>query len=114
MTKLTQPFGGIGMSGTGYYRGKYGFLRFCHLRSITETPTWGFIEKMMTGRYPPYTEEKAKKMEKLTGKPNPPFTRVEGSADRPQGLSGWIYAGGVAVVAGLAGAWYRSNQRQRL
>jgi len=67
----------------------------------------------MTGRYPPYTPEKMKKMEKLTGKPNPPFNRNEGSADRPQGIGGWIYAAGVAVIAGLAGSWYRSSQRTR-
>lgn len=94
----------------GYYRSKYGFLRFCHLRSVTETPTWGFLENLLATRYPPYTPEKMKKMQSIVGDPKPPFSREEGSASRPQGVSGWVYAAGLAVVGGLAGVLYRQKQ----
>ena len=70
------------------------------------------MEKLLAGRYPPYTDEKMKKMEKLTGKPNPPFSREPGSADR-NGISGWVYAAGaagVAILGGIAGAMYRQKQ----
>jgi hypothetical protein len=68
------------------------------------------MEKILQGRYPPYTDEKMKKMQKLTGKPSPPFTHEPGSADRGQGVSGWVYAAGVALLGGLAGALYRQKQ----
>jgi acyl-CoA reductase-like NAD-dependent aldehyde dehydrogenase len=34
------PFGGIGPSGHGHYRGRYGFDTFSHLRPITRRPQW--------------------------------------------------------------------------
>jgi hypothetical protein len=67
----------------------------------------------MSTRYPPYTPEKLKKMAKLVGDPKPPFTRKEGSADRPQGVSGWIYGAGLAIIGGLAGMLYRQKQSGR-
>jgi len=94
----------------GFYRSKYGFLRFCHLRSVTETPTWGFMEKLLSTRYPPYTPERLKQMQKLVGDPKPPFTKEVGSADRPQGVRGWVYTAGIAIVSGLAGILYRQKQ----
>ena len=63
----------------------------------------------MQGRYPPYSDEKMIKMQRITGKPSPPFTHAPGSADRGQGISGWVYAAGVAGVALLAGAFYRQK-----
>ncbi|KIX07170.1 uncharacterized protein Z518_01823 [Rhinocladiella mackenziei CBS 650.93] len=48
----TLPFGGVGDSGTGSYRGKASFDTFTHHRSITNTPNW--MEKLMAVRYPPY------------------------------------------------------------
>jgi hypothetical protein len=71
------------------------------------------MEKILQGRYPPYTDEKMKRMEKLTGKPNPPFTHEPGSADR-RGVSGWVYAAGVAVLGGIAGALYKQKQSGRI
>lgn len=53
-------------------------------------------------------------MQKLVGDPNPPFTREEGSADRPQGATGWVYAAGLATIGGLAGILYRQKQSVRL
>src|SRR5436190_21713119 len=108
-----QPFGGIGASGVGFYRSKYGFLHFCHLRSVTETPTWGLLEKILSTRYPPYTPEKMKKMQSLVGDPKVPFTREPGSADRPRGVYGWVYGAGLAIIGGLAGVLYREKQNAK-
>jgi hypothetical protein len=79
------------------------------LRSVTETPTWGFVEKLLAARYPPYTPEKLNAMKKLVGDAKPPFTREEGSANRPKGVPGWVYTGGIAVVGILAGLLYRQK-----
>lgn len=51
-----------------------------------------------------------KKMQSIVGDPKPPFSREEGSADRPQGVTGWVYAAGIAVIGGLAGVLYRQKQ----
>ncbi|KAI1006101.1 Beta-apo-4'-carotenal oxygenase [Podosphaera aphanis] len=48
----TLPFGGVGDSGQGAYRGKSSFDIFTHRRSIVTTPNW--MEKILTLRYPPY------------------------------------------------------------
>ena len=55
----TMPFGGVGTSGQGAYRGKASFDTFTHRRSVTTTPAW--IEGLMDVRYPPYTAAKQKK-----------------------------------------------------
>lgn len=55
----TMPFGGVGTSGQGAYRGRASFDVFTHRRSITTTPSW--IEGMLDIRYPPYTLAKQKK-----------------------------------------------------
>ena len=44
------PFGGIGNSGIGGYRGKYSFKLFTHARAVMKTPTW--IDPAI--KYPPY------------------------------------------------------------
>lgn len=48
----TMPFGGVGDSGQGAYRGKASFDTFTHRRPITKTPGW--MEKLLDVRYPPY------------------------------------------------------------
>lgn len=55
----TMPFGGVGSSGQGAYRGKASFDVFTHRRSVTSTPAW--IEGLLDVRYPPYTLKKQKK-----------------------------------------------------
>lgn len=64
----TLPFGGVGDSGHGAYRGKSSFECFSHRRSVTTTPGW--IEGLLDVRYPPYEGKLAtlKKMNEL--KPN--------------------------------------------
>ena len=46
------PFGGVGDSGSGVYRGKASFDCFTHQRSITYTPSW--MEGLLAVRYPPF------------------------------------------------------------
>ncbi|EHA26769.1 aldehyde dehydrogenase [Aspergillus niger ATCC 1015] len=48
----TLPFGGVGESGQGAYRGKASFDVFVHRRTITTSPSW--IESFLAIRYPPY------------------------------------------------------------
>ncbi|KAK5043446.1 hypothetical protein LTR84_011982 [Exophiala bonariae] len=47
------PFGGVGDSGSGSYRGRASFDCFTHRRSIIHTPSW--MEPMLALRYPPFT-----------------------------------------------------------
>lgn len=64
----TLAFGGVGESGNGAYRGRASFECFTHRRSVTTTPGW--MEGLISIRYPPYAGKwaKAKKMNEL--KPN--------------------------------------------
>ena len=65
----TLPFGGVGESGQGAYRGKASFDCFSHHRTITTTPAW--LEGMLNVRYPPYTGNKFKQAQgMLDTKPN--------------------------------------------
>ncbi|KAK2739855.1 hypothetical protein FQN57_006431 [Myotisia sp. PD_48] len=48
----TLPFGGVGESGTGCYHGRSSFEAFTHRRSVTTTPGW--VERVLSIRYPPY------------------------------------------------------------
>ena len=77
-TVPTLPFGGIGESGTGTYRGKASFDCFTHCKSYTTTPSWA--EGLLSMRYPPY-RGKLEMYQSLT-KVNPNFDRdgrVDGS-----------------------------------
>ncbi|KAH8685662.1 Aldehyde/histidinol dehydrogenase [Tricladium varicosporioides] len=65
----TMPFGGVGNSGQGSYRGKASFDTFTHRRSVTTTPGW--MEKLLDVRYPPFNAAKLKKFRSTSGlKPN--------------------------------------------
>ncbi|KAF9891947.1 hypothetical protein FE257_002910 [Aspergillus nanangensis] len=48
----TLPFGGVGESGNGAYRGRASFEAFIHRRPITTSPSW--LEAILSIRYPPY------------------------------------------------------------
>jgi beta-apo-4'-carotenal oxygenase len=61
----TFAFGGVGQSGTGSYRGKASFDCFTHRRSITTTPGW--VEGLISIRYPPY-KGKLAKLQKMSNK----------------------------------------------
>ena len=64
----TMPFGGVGDSGQGAYRGKASFDCFSHHRSITSTPGW--MEKLLEARYPPYEGKLAKMQSMIEQKPD--------------------------------------------
>ena len=78
------PFGGVGTSGTGSYRGKASFDTFTHSRTIAETPGWA--EATLRVRYQPYDWTHLKFLRMMTEqKPN--FDR-NGKVVR--GLAYWV------------------------
>lgn len=56
------PFGGVGASGIGGYHGKYSFDTFTHKKSCLIRSFDRLGESLGKGRYPPYTEEKIRKL----------------------------------------------------
>lgn len=64
----TLPFGGVGDSGQGAYRGRASFDCFSHRRSVTITPGW--MEGLLDVRYPPYEGKLAKFKRMSELKPN--------------------------------------------
>ncbi|KAL2178281.1 Aldehyde/histidinol dehydrogenase [Thermothelomyces heterothallicus CBS 202.75] len=68
----TVPFGGVGDSGWGAYRGKASFDAFTHFRTVSETPSWA--EKLIAIRYMPFNLSKLKLFNRLTTK-KPNFDR---------------------------------------
>ncbi|KAJ2900979.1 aldehyde dehydrogenase [Zalerion maritima] len=65
---FTLPFGGVGTSGTGSYRGKASYDTFTHRRSLTNTPSW--MDKLLAVRYMPYNMKQLRQMQKTNPKPN--------------------------------------------
>ncbi|CAB3396990.1 unnamed protein product [Caenorhabditis bovis] len=65
MTVDTLPFGGIGTSGMGRYRGKFGFDTFTHEKAVLHRGFFG--ETLLAARYPPLTQEKLNNLRRLTG-----------------------------------------------
>ncbi|KAJ5086816.1 Beta-apo-4'-carotenal oxygenase [Penicillium alfredii] len=54
----TLPFGGVGESGYGAYRGRASFDVWVHRRPITASPSW--LESILSIRYPPYAGKLSK------------------------------------------------------
>lgn len=54
----TLPFGGVGESGYGSYRGRSSFDVWVHRRPITSSPGW--LESILSIRYPPYAGKLSK------------------------------------------------------
>jgi beta-apo-4'-carotenal oxygenase len=52
------PFGGVGSSGTGSYRGRASFDAFTHRRTVATVPRWA--EHLLDVRYMPYRFGKLK------------------------------------------------------
>ncbi|KAA8906002.1 Aldehyde/histidinol dehydrogenase [Sphaerosporella brunnea] len=67
------PFGGVGESGNGCYRGRSSFDAFTHRRPVITQPSW--LEGMMGTRYPPYSEAKIKRYNAQLNIPSPDFDR---------------------------------------
>src|SRR3954447_4829735 len=55
------PFGGVGMSGTGAYHGKWGFETFSHRKAVLRKPSWPDPPVA----YPPFTKVKEWIMRKV-------------------------------------------------
>ncbi|KXH58791.1 aldehyde dehydrogenase 3H1 [Colletotrichum salicis] len=68
----TFPFGGVGYSGNGSYRGRASFDCFTHRRTIAETPGWA--DKIFRVRYMPYLESELR-MSQWLGDVKPDFDR---------------------------------------
>ncbi len=80
----TIPFGGVGDSGMGNYRGKASFDCFTHFRTVAQTPSW--MEKFIRVRYMPYIWTELKRVQGLTGR-KPNFDR---SGAVVKGLGYWV------------------------
>ncbi|KAL7271039.1 Hexadecenal dehydrogenase [Rhizina undulata] len=69
----TLPFGGVGESGSGSYRGQASFDAFTHRRTVVSQPSW--LESQLGMRYPPYTHKKLEKFKASSGDRKPNFGR---------------------------------------
>ncbi|PSN72413.1 aldehyde dehydrogenase [Corynespora cassiicola Philippines] len=107
----TMPFGGVGSSGQGAYRGKASFDVFTHRRSITKTPAW--LEGMLDVRYPPYTSKKLQKFKGMSElKPN--FDRQGKALGWGAWLLGLVGVKSVAAVVVAAGIKLYLQRRSKL
>ncbi|KAK1728791.1 hypothetical protein CaCOL14_005370 [Colletotrichum acutatum] len=80
----TVPFGGVGDSGTGNYRGRASFDAFTHRRSVAQTPSW--LEKFIRVRYMPYSPKELKRLQGMTND-KPDFDR---NGLQVRGLGYWV------------------------
>ncbi|KAK8027007.1 aldehyde dehydrogenase 3H1 [Apiospora marii] len=81
----TLPFGGVGQSGTGSYRGKHSFECFTHRRTVVETPGW--MDGLLRVRYMPFRAADLKQFQWMNGS-KPDFDR---SGKRIRGLGYWVW-----------------------
>ncbi|KAK3316717.1 Aldehyde/histidinol dehydrogenase [Apodospora peruviana] len=88
----TVPFGGVGDSGWGSYRGKASFDCFTHFRTVAETPGWA--DGLIKVRYMPYNWKELKFLQRMTGK-KPNFDR---NGNVVKGFGYWI-----SLLLGLGG-----------
>ncbi|KAK0203728.1 NAD-aldehyde dehydrogenase [Desarmillaria ectypa] len=92
------PFGGVGPSGSGHHNGKFGFDTFTHTRASLDPPGW--LDKIISSRYPPYTDKKLKAISwlfpKLPARPAGPPAPTEGRS-----FTKWFLFALATVFAGL-------------
>ncbi|KAK6514926.1 hypothetical protein TWF506_007285 [Arthrobotrys conoides] len=106
-------FGGVGESGMGNYRDKFGFDAFSHHRTTVRQPG-GWFEMVLDARYPPYIPSKLSQYRMLLEK-KPNFSR-DGKAR--VSWFGWLLSLGggdkktvvVKYVATILGLVYLKNQ----
>jgi beta-apo-4'-carotenal oxygenase len=89
----TLPFGGVGQSGAGAYRGKASFDCFTHRRTVVETPNW--MDKLLRVRYMPYLESELKNFQWMNAK-KVDFDR---NGNKIKGPGYWLW-----LVLGLGGS----------
>lgn len=95
------PFGGVGESGTGSYRGKASFDTFTHLRTIAQNPGWADV--FFRVRYMPYS------FKHLNRAPAPPRKNLgfDRNGEPIRGLGYWLGFVGRLGAAGPKGALMR-------
>ncbi|KAK7951616.1 aldehyde dehydrogenase 3H1 [Apiospora aurea] len=81
----TLPFGGVGQSGTGSYRGKHSFDCFTHRRTVVETPSW--MDGLLRVRYMPFRPADLKQFQWMNAS-KPDFDR---SGKKIRGLGYWMW-----------------------
>lgn len=69
---ISAPFGGVGNSGWGAYRGRASFDVFSHARTIAQTPSW--LDRFLRVRYMPYNWSDLRRL-RLLSSPRPNFDR---------------------------------------
>jgi len=84
------PFGGIGPSGSGCSTGKFSFDMFTHCRATLDNP--GFMDCLLSFRYPPYNETKRKMYTTLMF---PSLPARPNAASKGWGV--WLIVGAFAV-----------------
>jgi beta-apo-4'-carotenal oxygenase len=89
----TIPFGGVGDSGWGAYRGKASFDVFTHARTVAETPSW--MERFIRVRYMPYEWKHLVFLRRLNGGAGQPDFDRNGKVVH-KGLFYWV-----GLLAGL-------------
>lgn len=94
----TIPFGGVGESGYGAYRGKDSFDAFVHKRSVVWQKSW--MEKLLKNRYPPYDDSAIGTLKHMNGSPN--FGR-DGKVKF--NLLSWLFKLGSSSVKGALGRY---------
>lgn len=99
----TVPFGGVGDSGWGAYRGKASFDTFTHFRTVSETPTW--MDRFLRVRYMPYDWSELRFLQRLTDK-KPNFDR-QGTIVKGVGYWMWFFLGLGTQGGGAKGALKR-------
>ncbi|VDB97862.1 unnamed protein product [Peniophora sp. CBMAI 1063] len=103
------PFGGVGPSGSGAYKGKHTFDTFTHQRTALDSPSW--LDMVLSGRYPPLSKRKADTMDLLTlpSFPGRPSHLREGK--RSWGLFSAFYSAVSKVTSAVFGrSTYRAKQ----
>ena len=106
------PFGGIGDSGTGSYRGKASFEAFSHRRSIARVPGWA--DRLLRARYMPYRDSEMRLLRALVA----PRVHFDRDGRVVHGVGGWLVwlvkaVGLAAVVNWLVGVVPRVVDRVR-
>lgn len=91
----TTPFGGVGDSGSGAYRGKASFDVFSHFRTVAEVPGW--VEKFLRVRYMPYSMTGLRRLTMMNS-PKPNFDR------NGKVVKGFGYWTGLVLGLGAGGA----------
>lgn len=81
----TLPFGGVGQSGTGSYRGKHSFDCFTHRRTVVETPGW--MDTLLRVRYMPFRQSDLKQFQWMNAS-KPDFDR---NGNKVHGLGYWVW-----------------------